>query len=486
MALAESRPRARTRRTRRVPGLESIRRLGLLCAGLAAGCAHYQAAPLDPAASAAEFAARRISDVKLSPDLANLMPEAERAWPPTTWDRAQLLAVAWTRNPALEVARAQVRAASAHEITAAERPNPDLTLQSEYARNDAYPWLYGIEAGWLLRSSKQRRLERGIAGIETANRQLELMDQAWAVRSALAASLCEWESARRRLDLTVRLATAQDQLVTLEKQRVGAGEDAPVELLATEQARIQIEQQSAALRQAVASAQADTAKALGLPPEALDGVALAWPEWGDPPPVSGDAERRAREQALLSRADLGVAIGEYSAADSKLKLEIQRQYPELELGPGFYWDHGIAKFPFDVGFTVPMNGNKGEIAEARAGRELAGRRMLALQADIYGQIAAAERAESIARSSAEAAVRQVETANQQRDRASLGLRLGAIGSDEQLAVEIVALHAELELTDIRARLQSSRNALEDALRAPLSGPELALAKPLPQLAVSAP
>jgi outer membrane protein TolC len=112
--------------------------------------------------------------------------------------------------------------------------------------------------------------------------------------------------------------------------------------------------------------------------------------------------------------------------------------------------------------------------------------MLALQADIYGQIAAAERAESIARSSAEAAVQQVETANQQRERASLGLRLGAIGSDEQLAVEIVALRAELELTDIRAKLQSSRNALEDALRAPLSGPELALAKPLPQLAVSAP
>ena len=486
MPSALSCPRAPEGSTSRVPGLEAIRRLGFLCAGLAAACAHYQAAPLEPAASAAEFAARKIADVKLSEDLARLMPEAERAWPPKAWDRAQLLAVAWTRNPGLETARAEVRAASAHEVTAAEWPNPDLTLQSEYARNDAYPWLYGVEAGWLLRSGKQRRLERGIAGVETANRQLELMEQAWAVRSALAAALSDWESARRRLDLTQRLAAAQDRLVALEKQRVGAGEDAPVELLATEQARIQIEQQSAALREAVASAQADTAKALGLPPEALDGVDLSWPEWGDPPPVSGDTERAARERALLSRADLGVAIGEYSAADLKLKLEIQRQYPELQLGPGFYWDHGIAKFPFNVGFTVPVNRNKGAIAEANAGRDLAGRRMLALQAEIYGQIAAAERAESIARASTEAAARQVETANQQRERASLGLRLGAIGSDEQLAAQIVALRAELELVEVRARLQSSRNALEDALRSPLSGPELELAGRVPKLAVSSP
>ena len=56
---------------------------------------------------------------------------------------------------------------------------------------------------------------------------------------------------------------------------------------------------------------------------------------------------------------------------------------QLTLGPGYYWDHGIAKFPLDVGFTLPVNRNKGEIAEARAARELAGKRMLALQADIW-------------------------------------------------------------------------------------------------------
>ena len=163
----------------------------------------------------------------------------------------------------------------------------------------------------------------------------------------------------------------------------------------------------AELREQIDAAQSAAANALGLPPQALDGVALAWTDWGAPPPVEDAARREVREQALLSRADLGVAIGEYAAAEAKLKLSIARQYPQFVLSPGYYWDHGIAKFPFDVGFTLPFNGNRGEIAEARAGRELAGQRLLALQAEIYGDIAAAERAEQIARASADAAERQL-------------------------------------------------------------------------------
>ena len=47
---------------------------------------------------------------------------------------------------------------------------------------------------------------------------------------------------------------------------------------------------------------------------------------------------------------------------------------------------------------------------------------------------------------------------------------------EQLAAQIVALRAELEVLQMRAQLQSARNTLEDVLHAPLSGPELGLKK----------
>jgi CRISPR system Cascade subunit CasA len=439
---------------------------GLVVAGAVGGCAHYHAAPLAPQQSSDEFAARRLTALE----------------PPRDWDRGLLLAVALRQNPQLAVARAEVDAALSRQITAAQAPDPDLTLQSEYARHDAHPWLYGVSVNWLLRSPERRRLDVEIAGADTRNARLQLMDQAWAVRSALAAALCDWEGGRRRSSVLDRLAGAEDRLLAVEVQRVKTGEDAQSELLIVQQARIQIEQQQAESRQAVEAAQAAAAKALGLPPQALDGVIFAWPEWGEPPPIDEELRRETREQALLSRADLGQAIGEYAAAEAKLHLSIARQYPEFTLSPGYYWDHGIAKFPFDVGFTVPFSGNRGEIAEARTGRELAGRRMLALQAAIYGEIAGAERAEHIARASTEAAERQWQAARQQQQQAELEVRVGASDAQHELAADILALRAELEVLQMHAQWQSSRNTLEDALHTPLSGPELELAKSMATMA----
>ena len=453
------------------------RRCAAMCLlGSLSGCAHYQAAPIDLRTAAARFSAHRLTEAGLRDQVAHILPQAPAEWPPQEWDRATLLAVALTQNLPLAVARAEVRASRSREITVAALPNPDLTLQSEYARHDAHPWLYGISLKWLLRSGTQRRLEIQAARLETGNARWRLMDQAWAVRRDLAASLSDWESARRRLRLLERLAASEDRLLRIEQQRVELGEDSPIELINGQQARILIEQQRVEMRQMAEAAQAAVAKALGMPQQALDEVPVSWPDWGAPAPIDPEMNRRMRERALLSRADLSQAIGDYAQAETKLQLSVARQFPEVVLGPGYYWDHGIARFPFDVGFAVPLNRNKGEIAEAGQGRELAAQRMVAVQAEIYGEIAAAERAELAARAGTEAAERQLASATQQKQHADLSFRLGASDSQEPIVSEILIARAELEVLQTRTALQTSRNNLEDALHAPLSGPELALAE----------
>ncbi|MGA7538258.1 MAG: TolC family protein, partial [Steroidobacteraceae bacterium] len=224
-------------------------------------------------------------------------------------------------------------------------------------------------------------------------------------------------------------------------------------------------------------AQSDAAAALGLPPQALDDLQLEWSHWGTPPPVSADELHAARTRALLSRADLSAAIDDYAEAENRLRQAIARQYPQFTLLPGYYWDHGIRKFPLDVNLTLPLfNRNQGEIAEARAGRELAGRRMLALQDSIYGEIAGAERAEAIAHDNENAARQRLHDAREQLRQASLGLKLGAIDRSEELAARIAVTRARLDLLQTQTRWQSARDALEDALRAPLSGSELGMGR----------
>ena len=447
---------------------------------LLAACASYQPAPLNPEQSAVQFSARRLDAAALEQQVSRLLPQAAAAWPPAAWNRAQLLAVAMVWNPQLAVARAQVGGALAHEITSHEVPNPQLTLQSEYARREPHPWLYGLGVDLLLLQPERRRLDAETARLETSSARWELMDQAWAVRSALLTALSQRESATRRLAVLDRLAHSQDRLLDVERRRVAAGEDAADELLVAGQARIEVQKSQAQAQGELAATNAALAAALGVAPAALDGVRIDWPDWGKPPAVDGSALEQAREQALRARSDLGAALDAYAVAENRLHQAVLSQYPQFHFSPGYYWDHGIAKFPLDVGFELPLfNRKQGAIAEARAARDLAGRRMLATQAGIIGAIDAAQRGERVARDSVAAAQRSLASARAQRRNSAVNLRLGAIGTTDDLAAEILALRSEFETLQARAQWQAARNGLEDALHAPLSGPELQLSRSLP-------
>ena len=451
--------------------------LGALTTALAA-CATYTPAPIDPKQSAETFAARRLDAPALRDAVARVAPQAVAAWPPREWDRATLLAVALAQNGSLGVARAEVEAALAAEITAGEKSNPTLGLQSEYARREPDHWLYGISFDFLLR--RHGDLDSRLAKLGTGGARAQLMERTWNVRHALIGALSDYENARRRLEVLTQLAETQDRLVALQQRRVDAGEDAPTDLNAALGTAIDIEQQQAQARADAVAAQAAVAAALGVPPAALDGVAIVWPDWGDPPPFAQENLQTAREQALLSRADLAVAINDYAEAETKLERAVARQYPQFELHPGYYWDHGIAKWPFDVDFTLPLfSRNRGEIAETTTARTLAGQRMLALQAGIYGEIEAGVRAEDVARANLEAARKRENAMSQQVKHADVALGLGEGDRMQRTAVEVIALRANLEALQAQAQQQTARNALENALHAPLSGPELLLATPDP-------
>jgi outer membrane protein, heavy metal efflux system len=440
-------------------------------------CASYHSHPLQPQQSARTFAARRLDSPALRDEVTNLLPQPPAQWPPSQWNRAELLAVALADNPQLAVARAEVGRTLAQQITAGQAPSPTIGLQSEYALHEK-PWLYGVSFELPLRSPTLRRLAISQAQIATRRALWQLMGATWTVRSELVAALSDWQNARQRSALLNTLVKAQQQLLQQQRARVDAGEDAPATLVAVQDALLQAQQQQGQARADAQRAQSAAAAALGLPPRALDGLQLDWPDWGTPPPVSADSLQAARTRALLSRADLSAAIDAYAEAENRLRQAIARQYPQITLTPGYYWDHGIPKFPFDVGLTLPLfNRNRGEIAEARAGRKLARQRMLALQDSIYGQIAGAERAESIAHENENAARQRLREAREQLRQARLGLQLGAIDESAQLAAGIAVTRAQLDLLQTQARWQAARNALEDALRAPLSGPERSMRRP---------
>jgi outer membrane protein TolC len=83
--------------------------------------------------------------------------------------------------------------------------------------------------------------------------------------------------------------------------------------------------------------------------------------------------------ALGSRWSVAEALAAYQVAEGELRLEIARQRPDLNLGPGLFFDHGITRFL--INFVLPSlpGGNSGPIAEAEARRVTAASHVAAVQ-----------------------------------------------------------------------------------------------------------
>jgi cobalt-zinc-cadmium efflux system outer membrane protein len=134
------------------------------------------------------------------------------------------------------------------------------------------------------------------------------------------------------------------------------------------------------------------AAALGVPAGALDGVRMSFATLDTFP--SPEQVAPSREQALLDRTDVLAALADYRASEAALRLQLARQYPDLDLGPGFSRGYTARELErsltLGISLTLPIfNHNQGPIAEAEARRREAAANFNAVQARAVTQVDAA-------------------------------------------------------------------------------------------------
>jgi len=431
-----------------------------------AGCATYQPQPLAPQETARAFAARSFDD----PKLIHYIEEATGAPSPAPWDFSHLTLVAAYYQPELRVAAARWNAARANVLAAGARPNPEASPSVQRnldAAAGTSPWTLGLDLSFPLETAGKRGDRMAQAQHEADAARLRLADTFWQVRSRLRRRLLALYQAQRSSTILARLEAAQARYVALLEQRQAAGELSSFELTQT---RIALDdtrlKQRAAERQA-AVALARVADALGVPTSALASVNIALTLF-DHPALAADAlGPELRAHALRERPDVLAALADYAAAEAALKLEVARQYPDLQLGPGYLWDQGERKWSVMLGFALPVNRNAGLIAVARARREEAAARFLALQDGVSGLIDAAV-------ADYDAALKQLDTANalatanaaQQRLLARR-LRPGVLSALAAINAEIAVAHATAARLEALVQTQQAFGGLEDAVQQPL-------------------
>jgi outer membrane protein TolC len=94
--------------------------------------------------------------------------------------------------------------------------------------------------------------------------------------------------------------------------------------------------------------------------------------------------------ALTRRPEMGRVLANYAAAEAELRLEVARQYPDLELGPGFIWDQGVHRWTLALALPNLLGfRNRAAITQAEAARAAAGARVVETQEGLLAEVDAA-------------------------------------------------------------------------------------------------
>ncbi len=420
--------------------LAVLPRLALAALLPLSACASYRPHPINPNASAARLLARNLEDPGL---LRFIAAEEKSAKDPPRWNLATLSLVALYERPQMPIAKEGILFAQGKEIAAKELPNPKLLLQPTYNATNAFPspWKVGPIVAFLVESwgARGARIARAKAEVGAAREALQRA--AWGLRGQVAKALIAFWAARRRLSLAKSVLLVAERYEKALEVRFSAGmvSAASVNVARLAQSRAAIARASA--RRSLALAQSSLAFALGLPQKALSGVRLDL-ETLDHPRAPSKLSALTR-QALTRRPDLLRALLRYKAAEAGLRLAIARQYPSLEIGPGYHYDEGDNKFILSLSLPLPiLNQNQGAIASARAARALAADRFLAAQTGALGAIEHARSDWRASRAERESARRLESAAVDAQARARAAFKAGAIGRLRLLGAKTQLLQAK--------------------------------------------
>jgi len=395
------------------------------------------------------------------------------------WDLPSLTLVAFYYAPELDVARARWGVARAGRITAGERPNPTLGVSQGY--NSSSPagttrWIPEAVLGIPIETAGKRGIRMSEARNLSESARLDVLSVAWQVRSRVRRYFVDLFVARGTGSLLTEQKELQAENVRLLELQLAAGEVSANEAT---QARIALDQSRlAALDAAQRSEQAriNLAQALGLPVKALDEVAFSFDGLRQ---VEGELPaNEIRRRALVSRADILGALSEYEACQEALRLEVAKQYPDLDIGAGYQLDQTDSKWTLGLNLTLPvLNRNKGPIAEAEARRTEVAARFQALQSRVIAEIdgafvslrAAAERTTTAGTLLANLEAREAS--------AEAAYRLGQIARLELVGSQLELASGQLARLDALARAQQAKGELEDAMQAPLDVQDWVLETP---------
>lgn len=446
---------------------KKVRVLALLGTVMLGGCAvrRYQPAPIIPTDSASNLESLSLADSGLQAYLEKNLDRPVTPWPLKSWDLGSLSLAALYFNPILDVTRARVAEAEAAIITAGARPNPTLSI----APGIPSPYLFSVDFAVPVETAGKRGHRIQFARNLDQAARFDLADSAWKVRSGVRIALLNYLLASRILDLLHAEEQVRGDQVDILTKRFSVGE---IPRPQVDLARIELSKTHLAIRTAegqTVEAKAALAASIGIPVAALEGLEFSWSDLDSPPTAESFSPGQIQRDAILNRLDVRRSLAQYAAAEADLQLEISKQYPDVQIGPGYTYEEKNNFFTLGLSTTLPLfNRNQGPIAEAEARRIEASATFLQKQTQVIGE---SERALALYT----AALKELAEADQslrtlQDSQLQVMQQAVRLGEEDRLALNGVQVESSVVARtrlDALARAQTALGQLEDAVQRPL-------------------
>ena len=376
-------------------------------------------------------------------------------------------------HPDLDVARAQWRAAQSAEGTVANLAVPTINANVSHS-NDSdptkKPFAFGLSIDIPIETANKRNLRIQNAHHLSQSAKLEVAQIAWQLRSNIAQTLTEAQFNQTLIRLLSEENIRREEIVKMYQKRVDAGAASNIELSS---AKLQWQTTNSELNAALQNKlvlKSKLASNIGLPLATVKKMSL----------VNENQQRLQyipntdlQTTTLLNRLDVRIALERYAEAETKLKLEIAKQYPDLVISPGTAYEFGnnIWSLGFSELMTL-LNKNKAGIAEAAQLREVEAAQFEALQTKVIldANIAAAEvnqYNQALDHQKTLLAQHQLNTQRMQHK-----LAAGDIDKLEMNYASLENISTEKNVALANFQLNKSLDKLEDTLQKPLKSDDV--------------
>lgn len=453
----------------------------LLIIAVLAGCATFHNQPISPGNTLAAFDARRLDSAETRHAVEASLRHRVAPWLPRRWTLALLTPVALHYSAVLAAAEAHARAVSAGIQVASEYPNPQFSFAPGYNTSSPAgesPWIFDYALSFPIPTAGRRAAAIRQARALSTAADFEVAGAAWQVRNRLRSRLLDLYAAGQQVALLRQQAANQRETSNLLQARYASGEISAPAWLEARSAYQAIQYALASAKTRETTARAALAAALGMPAAALQGMHFAFNEFTRPLGVAPKAA--VQRNALLNRADILAALARYAASQYALQREIARQYPSLQIGPGFRWDQGQDKWSLGISISLPIfNHNQGAVAAAEARRREAAAQFQVVQNRVIAQVTQAIAAYRGARDSLSLVRQAADSAAQAAQAVTAQFKVGETDALALFFARQTALRSALAHLKALIRAQTALTRLENALQQPLNSthaPRVALPK----------